>query len=228
MRILLIDNNIETKGAHDLRRDLTRRADVTLETRRGPEMDFPEKLESYDGLVVSGSKTSVLDDSAWVGALENLFCRFLDASKPILGVCFGHQVLARTLGGKHSVEVSATPEHGWTQIRVHHGSRLFEGLPHSFYSFSSHFDQVASTPPHSHIIASSDRCAVQGFEIVGKPIFGIQFHPEKNLEECRLNLMEWKKEKKTKRHILLPQESNRLYDPKVSEKIFSNFLETCR
>ncbi len=201
-RILIIDNNRDPDcwGAADLRRMASLLDGATLYTRRAPEDDLPASPDPFDQVIVSGSKTSAMEDAPWVFKLHDFIRRTLDAGKPFLGVCYGHQSLVRALGGKETVRKAAQSEYGWTSIEVVESSPLMEGLSRSFYTYSSHEDEVASLPSGLKRLARSSACEIQACQLEGRPVFGIQFHPEKRLEK------------------------EKLYDPKVGETLFRNFL----
>jgi GMP synthase (glutamine-hydrolysing) len=228
MRILIVDNNIDPTfwGSSDLRRFAVRRAGAVVETRRAPHGDLPADraaLAAYDRIVVSGSMTAALDEAPWIANLDALLRRALDLKKPLLGVCYGHQRLAAVLGGTRLLARSKTPEFGWTHIEVTGPSRLFAGLGDRFYSFSSHFDEVAAPPPGTRVCARSETCAVQAYEVQGAPAFGIQFHPEKTLEEGEATLAA-RRAKGTPPVLLNPDAGHRLFDSAVGEKLFENFF----
>lgn len=226
MRVLIIDNNITPAdwGARDLRRcvwDLAPEAEI--HTRRAPQEDLPDDPRRFDRIIVSGSLTSVLKEAQWIRRLEALIRQSLDNGIPYLGVCYGHQLLARVLAGKEAARVSPTPEYGWTRIERIAPSPIFDGLSDSFYSFSSHFDEVAQAPASALTVARSEGCSIQALQLQGRPAFGIQFHPEKTAEAGDLAI-ENRRKKGTPRILLHPKQGKRLYDPKVGETIFGNFL----
>ena len=76
-----------------------------------PVMDgvFPTDFSNYDGFVITGSTASVHDDALWIGRLEQLIIEIDHAQLPLFGACFGHQIIAKALGGK----VGNNP-HGWS------------------------------------------------------------------------------------------------------------------
>jgi GMP synthase (glutamine-hydrolysing) len=96
---------------------------------------------------------------------------------PILGVCFGHQMVAHALFGEGAVQVSKTPEIGWTDICVTGDDPLLAGLETGFNTFESHFDEVVAQPGMT-VLAHSARCAVQVYRVDGARIWGVQFHSE--------------------------------------------------
>lgn len=207
-------------------------AGATVITRRGPHDDLP-KLKSkrplqFDRLIMSGSRTSCLDQADWITNLDDLVRKTLDDGKPILGVCYGHQTLARVLGGRELLRKSLTSEVGWTLLRQTSECVLTQGLPQEFYSFSSHFEEVHTLPEGTQHILSSQRCTNQGFQLKGRPVFGIQFHPEKTRDEA-VNLFKEinpKTRPDLKDAILHYNKTDQFYSKKVGETIFSNFLNS--
>lgn len=228
MKILIVDNTIdqESWGSKELRTlsHLANGAGIQVEVRRAPHSDLPQSPRGYDRIILSGSKTSALEDAPWIGALHEFVSQTLREQIPYLGVCYGHQTLARVLGGNHSCRKAATPEFGWTEIRVLNSSSLMLGLPEKFYSFSSHFEEVGEAPQSLNVLASSDACAIQAFQLEKRPVFGIQFHPEKDLEAAR-QVFAHRKKLGTPKTLLHPERSEELYNPKVGETIFRNFLK---
>jgi GMP synthase (glutamine-hydrolysing) len=236
MKILIIDNNIDQDywGAADLRRltaSFSRHGTVVV--RRAPQEDLPSSPSSFDRIIVSGSKTSCLEDAPWISKLLDFIKQTVDKNKPYLGVCYGHQTLVRALGGKELLKKSENPELGWTKIQIREPSLLFNGMVNgigkTFYSFSSHNEEVSQLPPGLRHLAQSELCQIQACQLGDQPIFGIQFHPEKPLADAKKTLLKAKQDAKKNRALLSsllhPDRSDELYDSKIGEIIFKNFLE---
>jgi GMP synthase (glutamine-hydrolysing) len=228
MKILVIDNNIDRDcwGSKDLCRLAQLAAGATVYVRRAPENDLPKSPDEFDRIIVSGSKTSALADEPWI---ENLFAfirRAVELKKPYLGVCYGHQALVRALGGsKEHVRVAATAEFGWTKIQLSsETSPLTQNLPNQFYSFSAHFEEVSHLPRGMKTLAYSEDCAIQACQLESLPIFGIQFHPEKGLEETT-KILKDRKALKSPPVLLNPTRSLKLYNPELGKTLFQNFLQ---
>ncbi len=100
---------------------------------------------------------------------------------PILGICYGIQLMAHQLGGK--VEPGNTREYGKTEISYDTTSLLFAGLPEKTASWMSHTDQVAKLPEGFRTIAATAGCPVAAMENPAKRFYGIQLHPEVNHTE---------------------------------------------
>lgn len=225
MRVLIIDNNIDRDfwGSGELRDFVLKHQTATCFVRRGPNNDFPKTIRGYDKLIVSGSKTSCLDESPWITRLDELIRETLDAGIPYLGVCYGHQSLNRVLGGREILLKDAIPEYGWTKIERIVDNPLFEGLPETFYTYSSHLECVTRLPRGMKHLARSRDCEIQACQLEDRPVWGVQFHPERGLERGERTLRERIRDGK-KEGILHPGEGPRLYDAQVGEKIFGNFL----
>ncbi|CAA7408132.1 unnamed protein product [Spirodela intermedia] len=148
------------------------------------EGEFPdsEELAKYDGYVVSGSPADAYGDDLWILGLCFLL-QTLDAmKKKILGVCFGHQLLCRALGGR--VGRACT---GWDvgirKLRMaeslppHKYLDELRELPPSPHIIECHQDEVLELPAGADVIAFSEKTAVEMFSL-GDHILGIQGHPE--------------------------------------------------
>ncbi|MGQ9475622.1 MAG: glutamine-hydrolyzing GMP synthase [Actinomycetota bacterium] len=95
---------------------------------------------------------------------------------PILGICYGHQLIAREMGGR--VEATGVREYGKTELEVTGGSVLFEELPLKQTVWMSHGDSVVEAPPGFRVTARTAASPVAAMEDVQRKMYGVQFHPE--------------------------------------------------
>ncbi len=123
------------------------------------------------GLILSGGPASVYADQA-----PPLDRGLLELGVPVLGICYGMQLLARELGGR--VEEAEVGEFGRSQLTISEQGRLLDGTPREQTCWMSHRDTVFAPPAGSRALASSTASPVAAFESVERGIFGIQFHPE--------------------------------------------------
>src|SRR3954452_9066819 len=123
------------------------------------------------GLILSGGPASVYADGA-----PRLEPELLELGIPVLGICYGMQLLARELGGR--VEGAEVGEFGRSELVVREPGRLLAGLPAEQTCWMSHRDTVFSPPPGFTALASSTASPVAALESVERGIYGIQFHPE--------------------------------------------------
>ena len=236
MRILILDNHREAPsfGASNLVRWALRMAPEGSEVlvRRPPDLDLGT-LPRLDAVVISGSVTSCLPPhEGWVKAFDEWVIRGIERRIPILGICFGHQTLARCLFKMHAKEPllgrSEKPEIGWQTQRILAPSRLFEGLPSAFVSYQSHYEEVTELPPGAKLLAESDRCRIQAIEVVGAPIFGVQFHPEHTIEGGEAAMKRKLEKGEPRDWILNPGKGPELYNDEVGKVIFGNFFRIAK
>ena len=131
------------------------------------------ELDGLDGLVLSGGAPRVGVDPGKMGRNGEYLDSF-DA--PILGICAGHQFMAKHLGG--DAAPAKVPEFGKSIVQVHQPDVLFEGLPNRFEVWESHNDEVTQLPRDFVALASSENCDIQAMRHRDRPLFGLQFHPE--------------------------------------------------
>jgi GMP synthase (glutamine-hydrolysing) len=225
MQILIVDNNIDPDswGASELCAMARLAPGATIRVRRAPQRDLPERLTGYDRIIVSGSRTS-LEEAPWIDRLDELIRRAVSESRPLLGICYGHQALARALGGKHLVRRAERPEYGWGRVEITDpSSPLLRGLPPEFHTFQAHQDEVSELPAGMRGLARSDRCAIQACAVEGRPAFGVQFHPERPLESGERSLARRLKEN-PRAECLNRGKGRRLFDARIGESIFRNFI----
>jgi GMP synthase (glutamine-hydrolysing) len=143
-----------------------------------------ENLRQLDGLILSGGAARI----GLSGELGNCGA-FLELDIPILGICAGHQFMARYYGG--DARESPEPEFGAMEIElVNEGGKIFAGTPEKQMVWESHNDEVHVVPEGFFITAKSPSCEVQGMENELGTRFGLQFHPEVNDSEFGKEMFE--------------------------------------
>ena len=95
---------------------------------------------------------------------------------PILGICYGSQLMAHILGGK--VETAPVSEYGKTEVDVNTSSVIFEGVSEKTICWMSHTDYIAEAPAGFKVVASTPVCPVAAMECPEKKFYATQFHPE--------------------------------------------------
>jgi GMP synthase-like glutamine amidotransferase len=159
----------------------------TFDVRVG---QFPDP-EDYDGLVITGSRRSVYDPEPWIAALADYLRTALDHGVKIVGICFGHQLLAHFFGGE-----TAPAEAGWgvgvQESRIVSEEPWMQPPSERLNLLASHKDQVSRLPDGARVIASSDFCPVGGF-VMGDQVMTVQGHPEFRREYSR-DLMDMRRE----------------------------------
>ncbi|MBX6390469.1 MAG: glutamine-hydrolyzing GMP synthase [Frankia sp.] len=122
-------------------------------------------------VILSGGPKSVYSPGA-----PQVDAALFDAGIPVLGICYGHQVMAQALSG--TVARTGTAEYGATRLTVTRPGVLFDGLPAGQQVWMSHGDSVTAAPPGFDVTASTPSTPVAAFEDARRGLFGVQFHPE--------------------------------------------------
>ncbi|MEJ8559876.1 type 1 glutamine amidotransferase [Yoonia sp. GPGPB17] len=131
------------------------------------DMEFPDQITKCDGWLITGSKHGAYEDHAFIPPLEAFIRDVYAADIPLVGICFGHQIIAQALGG--TVEKFAA---GWAVGRQTYD---WDGAEVALNAW--HQDQVVALPDDAEVVASNDFCANAAL-VYGKRAFTTQPHPE--------------------------------------------------
>ena len=129
-----------------------------------------------DGWIIPGSRLSVYDDLDWIRRLQSWTVSTIEGGHPVIGICFGHQLIAQALGGR-----VAKADVGWNigaiDYEVTTQPPALAPLPASFRLLASHQDQVLELPAEAEPFATTPTCPVGGYT-VGDTVVCVQGHPE--------------------------------------------------
>jgi GMP synthase (glutamine-hydrolysing) len=123
------------------------------------------------GMILSGGPSSVYEPNA-----PRLNPEILEAGLPILGLCYGHQIVAQISKGK--VEPARCKEYGIAEVTIDKPAGVLKGLGKEEKVWMSHGDTVFTMPPEFEVLAHTTNCPVAAFRHKEKPIYGLQWHPE--------------------------------------------------
>ena len=123
------------------------------------------------GIVFSGGPNSVYDESAF-----NVDPEIFELGLPILGICYGMQLMAYKNGGK--VEGAETREYGKAEVSVTKENKLFKDIPTDHVVWMSHGDHVTEVPAGFDVIATSPACPIAAMANAERKFYAVQFHPE--------------------------------------------------
>jgi GMP synthase-like glutamine amidotransferase len=149
-------------------------AEGTFDIFNTIEGEYPASFEPYDAVLLTGSKADSFSQEPWVLALKDKVQALLKSKKKLIGVCFGHQLIALCLGAK----VGRAPQ-GWGAGRMCYQWLAPELAPgrEEVALLASHQDQVFELPSGARLMATSDFCPVAAFGIDGQ-VLCVQAHPE--------------------------------------------------
>lgn len=128
---------------------------------------FPTGPDVADAWIITGSRHGAYEDHDWIAPLEDLIRAIVAEHRPLVGICFGHQIIAQAMGGR--VEKFAG---GWTV-----GRTRYDTASGPLFMNAWHQDQVIDPPMGAQVLASSETCA-NAMMRIGETVFTVQAHPE--------------------------------------------------
>ena len=171
---------------------------IALLSKEAPETEFavydvvrgeyPAALDEADAYLITGSKAGVYEDAPWIRQLREFVVRLHEARKKLVGICFGHQMVAHALGGR-----AEKSDRGWGvgahPARFAERPPWFDEGPLEFHLLVSHQDQVTEPAAGAKVLAGSDFCPA-AVCMLGAHILTFQAHPEflPGYSECLMNL----------------------------------------
>jgi GMP synthase (glutamine-hydrolysing) len=144
------------------------------------------QLAGISGIIISGGPRSVTEENS-----PRVDSSILTMGVPMLGICYGHQLLAATMPGG-IVKPSYSREYGLAKLNLKKDTQsdLFGGIPNASSVWVSHADSVERLPDGFHVLGATDDCAVAAMGDPGRKIFGVQFHPEVTHSEYGQRVLE--------------------------------------
>lgn len=137
---------------------------------------FPDSYQSVRAIIILGSLASVHDRWPWQVKLEDWVKNAIDQGVPVLGFCYGHQMLAYMFGGDVSfVRHDRTKLEGIRQVEILENPVWQAGQRNLVVT---HAEAVTRLPSHMSVIAKSNEIAIDGLAVKNKPVYGFQAHPE--------------------------------------------------
>lgn len=138
--------------------------------------EYPADIDEVDAYLITGSKLSVYDDVGWIKELMDFVRKLHDAKKKLIGICFGHQLVAHALGGK-----TEQAEQGWC-VGVHRAqltgaAEAYGSADTEFQILSNHKDQVTEMAEGAKLLASTEACPISMTQVESH-ILTFQGHAE--------------------------------------------------
>lgn len=221
-RILLLDNSPRHLGAYWFGKWF-RQLGCTVHTYHFQRKSWAVELDKFDAMVIGGSPASATEDMPWILCELDLIEQAGQREMPVLGVCFGAQLLARAYYGKDAIQSSRQVEIGWHNVsQTQQSDLLFEHIPYQFTSFQFHTDDVLPQP-EMRVLATSTASEVQAFRMGQKPVWGVQFHLEVTPRAGRDFLRKTRKFYETY-GLHYEELMTKAHPSEAAPQLFSNFL----
>jgi GMP synthase (glutamine-hydrolysing) len=139
-------------------------------------------LRGRKGIIISGGPASVYDPSS-----PTIDPALLTSGIPVLGICYGQQLMAHALGGR--VQKGDRGEYGLAQLDISHSDTILNGIEGRQQVWMSHRDVVAQAPDGFDVLASTETCAIAAISSPSRRLFAVQFHPEVAHTPCGLTIL---------------------------------------
>lgn len=185
----------------------------------------------FDGIILAGSGSFSFSEKNMNLSLRNKVAKTtpwvksaIGSKVPVLGVCLGHQYIARMLGAE-IINDSQQEEVGTFKITLTGAGKrspLLIGLPDTFWVQEGHKDSVKSVPAGCEILAYSEKCKIQAFQVKDKNIYGIQFHAELNKKSSGKRL------KLSPDYNLNNKKAGRFLPSPRAKKVLVNFIKVAK
>jgi GMP synthase-like glutamine amidotransferase len=177
MRTLIVNNYLpnspQIEQLYNIIKDITVH---TVEVKDYSTITSGEEFNLFDIVILSGSQRKLAEPEVFEDYTNEVeFLR--DTDKPVLGICFGHQLLAMAFG-EHIVPTGEMLE-GYYMVRQIEKDKLFDGLGEKFLVMESHEERLDSVPYNFLKLADSPNCPVEVMKHEILPLYGVQFHAER-------------------------------------------------
>jgi len=187
------------------------------------KQQLPE-LQNITGIIITGSHDMVTDRTSWLEDSSAWLRECAQKNIPILGVCFGHQLLAQAFGGLVDNNIEG-PEIGTVGINLNENAEndaLFGYLPQTFLAHETHTQSVLQLPKNATVLAYNCHDFCQAFRI-GKNIWGVQFHPEHDTDIIREYVLAQREQLENTVVTL-----NEICETPYANSIIKKFVQLCK
>ena len=156
--------------------------DLGVYAEVAPSETPASSLAGRKGIIISGGPASVHDPGS-----PTVDPKLFDSHTPVLGICYGQQLMAHLLGGE--VRKGLRGEYGFAQLEISETDGVLRGIARSQPVWMSHFDTVAQPPPGFRVLASTETCSIAAIAAPERKLFAVQFHPEVAHTPCGRDIL---------------------------------------
>lgn len=230
MHIAILDASLGTPHAE---RNFRREIDEPLSVFKVSDGEMPPPIgepapspreddtvsDTFDGVIITGSQSSVYDDRPWIQTMSRWVEGAISDGLPILGVCWGHQLLAQLLGGTVR---GGSYELGYVEVTQDVEDPIWDDIPNPFTVFATHSDHVVAIPPDATLLASNET-GVQAFR--REHVYAVQFHPEYDLQTAKAMIHSKELPQEDIQAALDTCSAANVEAAQTPKRIFENFLD---
>jgi len=173
--ILLVDNHSKIIKAIE---EILKKFKIKYIKKKQNALFKTIEKHKYKGVILSGGVPD-LDEKTFVKCIRANTACMINYNVPILGICEGHQIISLSCGGE-VIKLKRPVEDHTNKVRILKRSKIFRGLPKVIEGHEHHGRHVVGVPHHLEVVASSRRTRIEAVFHKTKPIFGVQFHPERS------------------------------------------------
>lgn len=187
--------------------------------------EFPDHISFYDGVLLTGSPHGAYEDIPWIQREHELIRELAGLGTPMLGICFGSQILASALGGRDQVFRRETCEVAFTHLDLTEAAAndpLMRGQERSVFMYVWHNDEVRHDHPDMRILATTPDCPNHIWRYRDQPVWGIQGHPELSRAHA-LALFEENHQRLEKDGANIEELKRKATDAPEAKQLLSNF-----
>lgn len=197
---------------------------VSVRSVNLPSGDPIPCLAGFTHIIFTGSEASILDPKPWFSAEAALIRQAVALGLPVLGSCFGHQMLVYALSGPDWLRPSNPPEVGWADVKMLSDDALFRDVPNPWRTFVYHFDEVFDPPQPWIRLGYTPHCETHVLRYGRDPVWGVQAHPEISSRKAKLFIqITGLLGRKPLRHVLQTLRHSPPCDP-VADRLVERFL----
>jgi GMP synthase (glutamine-hydrolysing) len=195
---------------------------LTIDVQKNHPLPMPRK---HDAIIITGSHSMVTDEASWSLELEKWLPKIIEDEIPLLAICYGHQLLAKSLGGVSGYHENDM-EIGTVDIILEEcviDDVLFSRLPNSFKAHTVHSQTVLELPLNAVRLAFNNHDINHAYR-VGSKAWGVQFHPEFDADAMNLYINEVSKKKNLDTNKLISQSEDTVIATSIIKEFERLFL----
>ncbi|WP_066501944.1 type 1 glutamine amidotransferase [Abyssisolibacter fermentans] len=179
--LLIVNCNLQNSKIENFNVNIKksiRNSKIDYQIINANDLENLKNIDQYTHLIISGSKASALDNNIWDVNLKNIVHYFINEKKAVLGICYGHQFIIKSILGLNNVRTTQKPEIGLAKINIIQKDNILFHNMNDIYSFVFHYQEVFNLTKDFNVLAKNSNCNIHAYQYKSLPVWGVQFHPE--------------------------------------------------